>query len=57
VGDGVVGLKSAKLEAAASEIEVPSDHLVVHQHPLAILEVRRILLEHAAYFEATVARR
>ncbi len=57
VGDGVVGRESARLEGAASEIEVPADHLVVHQHPLAILEVRRILLEHAAYFEATVARR
>ncbi len=52
VGDGVVDRESAKLDGAASEIEVPSDHLVVHQHPLAILEVRRILLEHAAYFEA-----
>jgi hypothetical protein len=36
---------------------VPSDHLVVHQHPLAILEVRRILLEHLAYIESAVARR
>ena len=57
VGDGVVGLESARLAGSASEIEVPADHLVVHQHPLAILEVRRILLEHAAYFEATVAQR
>jgi hypothetical protein len=57
VGDGVVGLESAKLAESASEIEVPADHLVVHQHPLAILEVRRILLEHSAYFEATVAQR
>jgi hypothetical protein len=57
VGDGVVGLESAKLAGSASEIEVPADHLVVHQHPLAILEVRRILLEHSAYFEATVAQR
>jgi hypothetical protein len=25
---------------------VPADHYHVHHHPLAILEVRRILLEH-----------
>jgi len=56
VGDGVVGLSSARLAGAASEIEVPSDHLVIHQHPLAILEVRRILLEHAASAEQWVAR-
>ena len=46
-GDGVVGLESARLETAASEITVPADHLTVHQHPLSILEVRRILIEHA----------
>jgi hypothetical protein len=56
VGDGVVEVSSARLEGAASEIDVPSDHLVVHQHPLAILEVRRILLEHAAGVEQWVAR-
>jgi hypothetical protein len=27
---------------------VPADHFHVHQHPLAVREVRRILLEHAA---------
>ncbi len=46
-GDGVVGYKSAHLDDVASEIVVEADHLVVHRHPLAILEVRRILLEHA----------
>jgi hypothetical protein len=45
-GDGVVALSSAHLEHAASEIVVEADHLTVHQHPLTILEVRRILLEH-----------
>jgi hypothetical protein len=25
---------------------VPADHFTVHQHPLSVLEVRRILLEH-----------
>jgi len=45
-GDGVVTLKSAHLDDVASEIVVDADHLMVHRHPLAILEVRRILLEH-----------
>ncbi len=45
-GDGVVTIKSAHLEHVASEISVQADHMVVHRHPLAILEVRRILLEH-----------
>jgi hypothetical protein len=45
-GDGVVSVKSAKLDNAVSEISVPADHLEVHRHPLSILEVRRILLEH-----------
>jgi hypothetical protein len=45
-GDGVVSAKSAKLNDSASEISVPADHLEVHRHPLSILEVRRILLEH-----------
>lgn len=47
-GDGVVSAKSAKIDAVASEFVVPADHLEVHRHPLAILEVRRILLEHIA---------
>lgn len=46
VGDGVVSYKSAHVDDVASEKIVPSDHTHVHQHPLAILEVRRILLEH-----------
>jgi hypothetical protein len=29
-----------------SEITVNADHTTVHRHPRAILEVRRILLEH-----------
>ncbi|MBS0207583.1 MAG: alpha/beta fold hydrolase [Planctomycetes bacterium] len=45
-GDGVVAFKSAHLERVNSEIVVPSDHMNVHRHPLAVLEVRRILLEH-----------
>jgi pimeloyl-ACP methyl ester carboxylesterase len=44
--DGVVPLRSARLDSANSELIVPADHFTVHQHPLSILEVRRILLEH-----------
>jgi pimeloyl-ACP methyl ester carboxylesterase len=45
-GDGVVPYTSAHLDSANSELIVPADHSHVHQHPLAVLEVRRILLEH-----------
>ncbi len=47
-GDGVVSLASAKLDELPqlqSQIVVPADHLSVHRHPQAVLEVRRILLE------------
>jgi hypothetical protein len=50
-GDGVVPFESAHLEVGtevASEKEVPADHSDVHRHPLAVLEVRRILLEELA---------
>jgi pimeloyl-ACP methyl ester carboxylesterase len=53
-GDGVVSLKSAHLDGAASEITIEADHLDVHRHPLAILEVRRILLEHSGAISAPV---
>jgi hypothetical protein len=41
-----VPYQSAHLEGADSELVVPADHYHVHHHPLAVLEVRRILLEH-----------
>jgi pimeloyl-ACP methyl ester carboxylesterase len=44
--DGVVPVSSAQLPTAVSQLAVPADHFGVHQHPLAIREVRRILLEH-----------
>jgi hypothetical protein len=44
--DGVVAFESAHLQDAASEIKVNADHSTVHRHPLSVLEVRRILLEH-----------
>jgi pimeloyl-ACP methyl ester carboxylesterase len=45
-GDGVVPYKSAHFESADSELPVRADHFHVHHHPLAIQEVRRILMEH-----------
>jgi pimeloyl-ACP methyl ester carboxylesterase len=50
-GDGVVPYKSAHLDDAESEVIVPADHMHVHHHPRAILELRRILLEHYQDFE------
>jgi hypothetical protein len=44
--DGVVPYASAHLDDVDSEVVVPADHFHVHQHPLAVREVRRILLEH-----------
>lgn len=43
--DGVVSYESAHLDNVP-ELKVTADHLSVHRHPLSILEVRRILLEH-----------
>ena len=47
-GDGIVSFASAHLENVESELVVDADHVNVHRHPLAVLEVRRILLEHLA---------
>lgn len=44
--DGVVSYESAHIEDAVSEVVVSSEHQSIHRHPRAILEVRRILLEH-----------
>ena len=44
--DGVVPYSSAHIDGTDSELVVPADHFHVHHHPLAILEVRRILLDH-----------
>lgn len=49
--DGVVNFASAHLPDAQSEIVVNAHHLVVHQHPRSILEVRRILLENLNDFQ------
>ena len=47
-GAGVVSYESAHIDEAVSELIVPADHIDVHRHPRAILEVRRILREHLA---------
>src|SRR5262249_53535323 len=44
--DGVVAYPSAHVDGGDSEVVVPADHLRVHHHPRAVLEVRRILEEH-----------
>ncbi|RMF44663.1 MAG: hypothetical protein D6753_02000 [Planctomycetota bacterium] len=44
--DGVVSYASAHMDDVETEVVVPSEHQSIHRHPKAILEVRRILLEH-----------
>lgn len=44
--DGVVDYDSAHMDDAVSEVVVASEHQSIHRNPKAILEVRRILLEH-----------
>jgi pimeloyl-ACP methyl ester carboxylesterase len=47
-GDGVVSLASARLDELPqlkSQIIVPADHMSVHRHPQAVIEVRRILID------------
>ncbi len=51
--DGVVAYDSAHLDNVDSEITVSADHTSVHRSPRAILEVRRILLEHIAQLNRT----
>jgi Alpha/beta hydrolase family len=56
-GDGVVSYESAHLEGAASEVVIDADHLNIHRHPLAVLEVHRLLLTHLAEIDAGAPRR
>ena len=44
--DGIVPYESAHVNGVDSEIVIPADHFHLHHHPLAVQEVRRILLEH-----------
>lgn len=45
-GDGVVEYESAHMDDVISEVIVECEHQHIHRDPKAILEVRRILLEH-----------
>lgn len=51
-GDGVVDYESARVFDSESEIAVPAEHQVVHRHPRAILEVRRVLIEHLQEYQS-----
>jgi pimeloyl-ACP methyl ester carboxylesterase len=51
--DGVVPYSSAHIDGVESELVVEADHSNVHRHPLAVLEVRRILLEHLRSLQQT----
>lgn len=53
--DGVVAESSARVDGVASELIVNADHMQVHCHPAAVLEVRRILLEHLGELRAGAA--
>ena len=55
-GNGHVPYTSTHLDDAESELIVPADHFHVHQHPLAVLEMRRILMEHAKEADANQKR-
>jgi hypothetical protein len=48
--DGVVPYSSSHISGVDSEILVPASHLRVHDHPQAVLEVRRILRVHLQEF-------
>jgi hypothetical protein len=50
--DGVVSFASGHLDSVRSEIAVEADHTALTAHPLSVLEVRRILLEHLAEVDA-----
>jgi hypothetical protein len=51
-GDGVVEFASARTYDSESEISVPAEHQVIHRHPKAILEVRRVLVEHLRDYQS-----
>ena len=55
--DGAVSFDSAHLEHVDSEIVVNADHLAINRHPLTVLEVHRILLEHLAEIDQRPRRR
>jgi pimeloyl-ACP methyl ester carboxylesterase len=54
--DGVVSEQSARIDGVESELIVPAPHMTVHCHPLAVMEVRRILLENLSELSGNVRR-
>lgn len=44
--DGVVSVESAVIQGVVSETFVNAEHQKIHQHPRAILDVKRILYDH-----------
>jgi len=50
--DGIVSYNSAHLDDVQSEIIVNADHSEINRHPLSVLEVHRVLLEHLAEIDA-----
>lgn len=50
--DGIVSVESARMPDVVSEKIVAADHVTVHQNPNAVLETRRILLEHIVEVQA-----
>lgn len=51
-GDGVVSLASAHLAGVTSEIMVRCPHSRVHRHPETVTELKRILTQHVAEWDA-----
>jgi pimeloyl-ACP methyl ester carboxylesterase len=56
-GDGVVSFTSAHLDNVVSEKVINADHLGIHRHPLAVLEVHRVLREHLEEIDSRAPRR
>ncbi|MGF1580992.1 MAG: esterase/lipase family protein [Gemmataceae bacterium] len=54
--DGVVHYSSAHVDGSESELLVPGHHIVLHQHPRTMLEVRRILYLHLHELDSRVRR-
>ena len=50
-GDGVVEIASAKRDDFDSQMMIEATHTTAHRHPLAILELQRILKEHLRQIE------
>ena len=53
--DGVVEYTSSHLDNIDSELVVDAYHHTIHAHPLTVLEVRRVLLEHLSELETFAA--